>query len=69
MPGRLWPHTKSESLASEVYGGLNAFVKTIKQLTGNDDTLPGRLWPHISKWDPWNKQWLLMAERKCLQLI
>ena len=41
-----------ESKASEVYGGLKAFVKTSKQLTGHDEELKGRLGPHITEIRP-----------------
>jgi hypothetical protein len=41
-----------ESKASEVYGGLKAFMKTSKQLTGHDEELQGRLGPHITEIRP-----------------
>jgi hypothetical protein len=41
-----------ERKASEVYGGLKAFMKTSKQLTGHDEELPGRLGPHITEIRP-----------------
>ena len=41
-----------ESKVSEVYGGLKAFVKPSKQMTGHDEELKWRLGPHITEIRP-----------------